>query len=547
MFRSNTDHPGRARIVSRTAMNAFIVLAIFIVLVIPVDIRWISPSEFLYLPLEIILAGILLLLPGRIGLALRIIIALLLAIGSICKMADMAALQIFSRPFNPLLDAHLLGDGLHLLQGSLGKIASIAIATILLAVTGSIFVASYFAIGRVQALLLASHKPSMMLLSLGLLCWIGIWLAQSQRASAAFYQLLAEHTVDTYNSFVDLKAFRKIVNIDSYTNTPGDSLLGALQGKDVLVIFIESYGRTVLDKPEFAAHIRPLLEKGSADLASAGFSARSAYLTSPTAGGISWLAHSTFMSGLWIDSQVRYDSLTASERPTLNRLFKRAGWRTLAVQPAHTMDWPAGAYFGYDKIYSAADLGYQGKPFNWVTMPDQYTLSAVQKYERQTIARTPIMAEIALISSHAPWTPIPHLIDWQQVGDGRIFNAQASSGDSPEVVWQDTARIQEQYRKAIEYSLETIISYALNYGDHNLVLLVLGDHQPAPLVTGESSNRDVLVHLISRDPKVMAAVQDWQWTEGMLPAGQAPVWPMDTMRNRLLETFSAQSAKAVSE
>ena len=45
-----------------------------------------------------------------------------------------------------------------------------------------------------------------------------------------------------------------------------------------------------------------MLNAGTDSLRAAGFSARSAFLTSPTFGGISWLAHSTFQSGLWISN-----------------------------------------------------------------------------------------------------------------------------------------------------------------------------------------------------------------------------------------------------
>jgi hypothetical protein len=52
------------------------------------------------------------------------------------------------------------------------------------------------------------------------------------------------------------------------------------------------------------------------------------------------------MSGLWIDSQLRYDALMMSQRPSLIRLFQRAGWRTVGVMPAITLAWPEGQYFG---------------------------------------------------------------------------------------------------------------------------------------------------------------------------------------------------------
>jgi hypothetical protein len=149
------------------------------------------------------------------------------------------------------------------------------------------------------------------------------------------------------------------------------------------------------------------------------------------------------------------------------------------------------------------------------------------------------MAEMALISSHAPWTPVPTIVPWQTVGDGTIFDEQATSGDAPEVVWQDTQRIKEQYRKSIEYAVADLVSYAVNYGDDNLVLLILGDHQPAPLVTGDLTNHDVPVHIIARDPAVMAAIAGWQWSDGLIPAANAPVWRMDQLRNRFIEAFSS--------
>ena len=54
-----------------------------------------------------------------------------------------------------------------------------------------------------------------------------------------------------------------------------------------------------------------MLHRGSAQLRAAGFSARSAFLTSPTFGGLSWLAHSTLQSGIKVDGQRRYDQLVA--------------------------------------------------------------------------------------------------------------------------------------------------------------------------------------------------------------------------------------------
>lgn len=521
--------------------KSFKILALiflFISLVIPNRLSSITFLSFVNLPLEAILLGIFLLVTGVIGFFIRGLAAFLLAIGIILKITDLCTYQIFARPFNPVVEANLFADGINLLQGAIGQFGAIIVFVLIIAlVTGIIFLA-YSVLGMIQKMLHISPKRY----GIGLLVALGIWFAMSfsdsPQASKSFYQLIEMHVSNTLESLRDLKIFKKDLEQDVYANVQNDTLFAKLKGKDVVVIFVESYGRTAMDNPDFSPHIRPLLEKSSVNLAEKGFFSRSAFLTSPTYGGISWLAHGTLLSGLWVNSQIRYDQLVMSKRASLNRLFNQAGWRTVTLQPAHTMEWAQGSYFGYDKIYAAKDLGYQGKPFNWITMPDQYTLSAFQSLERKPDLHKPVMAEIVLISSHAPWVPVPHLVDWNQIGDGKIFNSQVETGDSPEAVWQNTERIREQYRKSIEYAIANVVSYVVNYGDDNLVVLVLGDHQPAPFVTQEAQSHDVLVHLIARDKNVMETIKDWHWTNGMLPAENAPVWKMDEVRERFISTFS---------
>jgi hypothetical protein len=347
------------------------------------------------------------------------------------------------------------------------------------------------------------------------------------------------HAQQIVISAQETEEFTEQLAHDPYAGQASETLLDKLRGKDVLLIFVESYGRTMFDTPEYASVIKPILEQGQAQMRQQQIYSQSGYLQSPTYGGVSWLAHSTLLSGLWINNQSRYDRLVQSDRLSLNQLFKRAGWRTIGVQPAHTMDWPQGQYFGYDHVYSAKDLAYQGLPFNWITMPDQYTLAKVYEKELSQRPRVPVMAEMALISSHAPWSPLPDLIDWQQVGDGRIFN-QARHGDSAETVWQDLHKIREQYAKSIAYTLQTLISYVLQNTDEQTVLVILGDHQPASFVTDQSSSYAVPIHIISRDPAVMEAISTWHWQPGMLPDDRTMALPMDQWRDLLLTTFSSR-------
>lgn len=511
---------------------------VFLAMVIPNRIAWLDAMSFAYLPLEIFVLGLALLLTGVAGRVLRTVLALLLAAGVAFRIADMAAFQVFSRPFNPVFDTYLLADGLHFLESSIGSFGALVAAFFTIGLAVAIVLLAFVVLARLHRVVRSAPRVMGSVMLVGLVIWSGLSVAGWPRASRYFYDQMAMHVTSTFTSIADLRDFKTVVNVDAYASVPGDTLFAALRGKDVLVVFIESYGRTLVDKAEYAQFFRPSLEAATVQLSAAGYLSRSAFLTSPTVGGISWLAHGTALSGLWIDSQVRYDSLMMSERPSLVRLFQRAGWRTIGVMPAISLAWPEGDYFGYDQLYSAPELNYKGAPYNYVTMPDQFTLSQFQKFERDAAQREPIMAEIALVSSHAPWTPVPTMRPWEEVGDGSVFSEEARSGDSPEVVWQDRDRVLRQFRESIEYVIDSLVSFTTTFGDEDLVVFIIGDHQPMPYVTDNTENRDVLTHIIARDPAVMAAIEEWQWSDGMLPTDAAPVWRMDAVRDRFIEAFS---------
>src|SRR6266545_3965915 len=327
---------------------------------------------------------------------------------------------------------------------------------------------------------------------------------------------------------------------------PGPQLLTGLRGKDVVISFVESYGRVAVEDPEFAPQVGALLEAGNTRLHAAGFAARSAFLTSPTAGGGSWLAHSTLLSGLWIDNQQRYRTLLASDRLTLNRAFHRASWRTVDVEPGVSRAWPEGAFYGSDRLYTAQNLSYRGPLFNFASIPDQYTMAAFQRAERATPGHQPVMAEIVLLSSHTPWAPLPRMVDWDELGDGTVFAGQHDTAESETTVWRDRTRIRTAYRQSIEYSLDALISYVTKYGDDNLVLVFLGDHQPAPFIAGEGASRDVPITVVARDRAVLDRISGWGWQDGLKPGPQAPVWRMNAFRDRFLTAFGPQGGPGAS-
>ena len=52
--------------------------------------------------------------------------------------------------------------------------------------------------------------------------------------------------------------------------------------------------------------------------------------------------------------------------------------------------------------------------------------------------------------------------------------------------------------------MSTIISFVQHYGNDKTVVVLLGDHQPATIVTGQGATHDVPISIIAHDPKVTA-------------------------------------------
>ena len=87
--------------------------------------------------------------------------------------------------------------------------------------------------------------------------------------------------------------------------------------------------------------------------------------------------------------------------------------------------------------------------------------------------------------------------------------------------------------------MNALVSFVQHYGDDNLVLVVLGDHQPAKIITGENPSHDVPISVIAHDPAVLDKIAGWGWEDGLRPSPQAPVWPMDAFRDRFLSAFGS--------
>ncbi|RKQ95746.1 phosphoglycerol transferase MdoB-like AlkP superfamily enzyme [Kushneria sinocarnis] len=535
-------------------------MLIFGVLALPHQREMLTPLAGLRAPVELpVIVLLLALTPRALRTPVCTLMAVLLTLLTLFKLADMVALVAYWRIFDPVADWRLLMPAWDFLSGSLGRGPALALlvgAAVVLLLLAWLLQRALLRIARRARAALQSHA--------GRRGWQGgavlyaVWLAgtlalgqpapnQQPAAPAHSSRLLLAHVQQSWRNLHELAELRREVARHPDIDVPTARLFSQLAGKDIVIVFLESYGRSALEDPRYAPQLEQRLRTIEGELERSGFRTRSAWVHSPTVGGQSWLAHTTLQTGLWIDSQRRYNWVIGSQRVPLARLFGRAGWRTVDVSPAITSDWPAGRWFGFQRTLDARNLGYRGRPYNWITMPDQYTYSAFQRLELGRDDRPPLMAMISTVSSHAPWVPVPPMVGWEQVKEGRILSRWADANDPPSVVWQDSDRVRHQYRKAIDYSLQALGSFVAYYGDDDLVVIALGDHQPASIITGNHASREVPVHLMTRDREVLQAFGRWGWTRGMIPGETSATWGMDEFRQRLIKGFSGSSAAPASE
>jgi hypothetical protein len=471
---------------------------------------------------------------------LAVLVGAVLGLLVLMKVLDIGFFTAFDRPFMPIDDSGYLGIGIETLGNAVGSSSAnlvVAIAAVLIVALLALPALALLRVTRIAA----DHRGWALRAAAALaVVWVALRVVGAPAASSSAADLAIDKVQAVQTGLADRATFAREIAHDRFGATPGRRLLRDLRGKDVLLVFIESYGRVAVQDSSVSPRIEAVLDRGEAQLREAGFSSQSAFLTSPTFGGLSWLAHSTLQAGVRVDGQRRYDQLVEKDRLTLTRAFQRAGWRAVGAMPGNRRAWPEGSsFYHYDRVYDRRNFGYRGPGYGVAPMPDQYTLMALQRRELGRRQRPPLFAEVDLISSHAPWTRIPRFIPWGDVGDGSIYDRLPAEEATRASLFGDSERARAAYGRSIEYSLRTLFSFVQRYGDDDLVLVVLGDHQPATIVTGEDASHDVPISVIARDPKVMGQIAGWSWQDGMSPSPQAPVWPMAAFRDRFLSAFGS--------
>ena len=458
------------------------------------------------------------------------------------KLGEILIPMYFYRSFNLYLDSRFLPDLFHLLYTTLSHQAFffwITVAGVLLA-------------GIVWLVRLSIETVHRYLWSTRSRRWIpGVALAglivMSQISGGGqldpdrlFARGLILRVIEEIDFILQVKVHRTkhraVIGSALRKSRTTPSSLDKLQGADVFVFFVESYGQTIYDDTRHFPLIASDLAAIERSLKNQGFEILSNFVSSPTYGGSSWLAHATLSTGVHLNNQMRYNLLITSQVKTLARYFNAAGYRTVRAMPGTQWPWPQGEFYGYQAKYYAWHFDYRGPMYGWSTMPDQYVIDFIRRREIET-ATQPLFIEFNLVSSHAPFhLQPPYVQDWSLIGDGSLYH-DLDVTTFP-ISWPDLSNAAEGYVASIRYVLTVISEFVRMFTQKRTIFLILGDHQPNVQLTGKSHVWSVPVHVISRHRDLLRPFISRGFLPGLIPTQPPPHRGMESLTFEFLEDFS---------
>lgn len=321
------------------------------------------------------------------------------------------------------------------------------------------------------------------------------------------------------------------------TGTPPRAL-AALRGRDVVLLFLESYGAVLYDDARAAQPMRALRERFGADLSAGGWQVVTAFVRSPTFAGASDLAHLSLLAGIDLSDPMRHDVLLTTRRPTLITLFRQAGYQTFGLYPAVSWEWPERAYYGFDVYLEGRTLGYRGPKLGYWWMPDQFSMARLEELHPRDAAAPPRFVFFPTITTHLPFSPVPPFQpDWQRVLGSEPFDAADTARAMAEA--PNWTNMFPDYLRMFDYNLRWLGAWLRRPEAREAVYVLLGDHQPAANVTGEGASWDVPVHIVSRDAALLARFVAEGFHPGLEPPRpRATLAAMHELTAKLLRAFA---------
>src|SRR5262249_52763066 len=115
-----------------------------------------------------------------------------------------------------------------------------------------------------------------------------------------------------------------------------------------------------------------------------------------------------------------------------------------------------------------------------------------------------------------PFVPTPpYQPDWPRVLTDHPYDPREllrSLSEQP-----DWLNFGPGYTQSIAYTYATLGGYLQLRADRDFVMILIGDHQPPAMVSGESAPWDVPVHVVARRDDVLQRLRAKGFRDGLMP------------------------------
>ena len=340
----------------RTVRITVLVLALGLLwfdLVAP-DRSWeFSLGAFVRIPVEaLVLVAIALVLPPWPRRIVATIAGLLLSVLTLDKILNIAVWEELNRPFNPLNDWGSVRPAAGVVRDAIGTALTnvvlvviwVGIALLVVAITAAtIHVTAVAARHRRGALrgLIAVTAVWALSAGLSLQATAGAPVASTSAAGLAVSQVHAfQAALSDPRRFTEATRSR-----DPEAAIPASDLLTGLRGKDVLIVFVESYGQVAVRGSSFSPGVNAVLRQQNAMLTGAGWSTQSAWATSrPSAVSAGWPTPPCSPGCGSIATSGITSSSPASGSPSATPSTRRGGTRSPTTRPTTRTGSPARSF-----------------------------------------------------------------------------------------------------------------------------------------------------------------------------------------------------------
>lgn len=450
---------------------------------------------------------------GRIGrrtLTLLSGVFLLLVIG---HYTDTTVQALLGRPLNLYWDGHQLPTFLSVVSQALsgwqivGFIVALVIGLRLLycLIHSSINLLAEHAAPRVvrSPLALLATAASAGLVLAGLLQVAPL----SSLVSRPVIPLYAQQADLLLNAFVPGRRARALPPSPSLASD-----LRLLDGAEVKVLFLESYGATTYDQRHIANSVDVPRARFARAARQQGRHVLTAFVRAATFGGASDLSHLSLLSGIDLSDPLRHNILLTTDRPTILDTFEHAGYRTIGLYPSMSWEWPERSFYSFDHYLDGPSLDYRGPAFGLWWVPDQFAMARVDEMFPPDPDGKPRFLFYPTIASHIPFRPTPpYQADWQRITSDQPFADEAAAAAlAAGLGWNDLA---SAYVRSIEYTFDWLAGYQSLPQARESVMVLLGDHQPASSVSGPDANWDVPVHVITANDTIAERLRQQGFTD----------------------------------